>query len=227
MSLYAPNFAPSGPPLDSFGYVNYTHAYFPQERFDEVVQAGGWTFGRRGDGYVALWSYRPTRWRTYDDPNIFTHGLTQPYDLVADGGADNTWITQVGDAARFGSFADFRDAVLDRPVLVQPRGTTPTGLPGGFDVAWSSPTEGQLTFGTTMPLTVRGAVEPIDGYPRYDNPWSHTAFDAPVVKIADRSSSLTLDFTTGRRTLTTRNHHHDHHDHHDRGDDDRGGHSHS
>ena len=28
------------------------------ERFDEVVQQNGWTFGRRGNGYVALWSWR-------------------------------------------------------------------------------------------------------------------------------------------------------------------------
>lgn len=48
LSLYARNFAPTGPPLDSFSYPPYTHAYFPQERFDEVVQNGGWTFGRRG-----------------------------------------------------------------------------------------------------------------------------------------------------------------------------------
>ena len=62
-----------------------------------------------------------------------------------------------------------------------------TGLPGGFDVTWDSPTEGPLTFGSTVaPLTVKGAVVPIDNYPRYDNPWSQTPFDAQVVKIADR-----------------------------------------
>ena len=49
-------------------YLAYTHAYFPQEHFDEVVATGGWTFGRKGDGYVALWSWRPVHWRTYDDP---------------------------------------------------------------------------------------------------------------------------------------------------------------
>ena len=68
MSLYTPVFANPGPPLDSFDYLPYTHAYFPQERFDEVVQAGGWTFGRKGSGYVALYSWRPVHWRTYSDP---------------------------------------------------------------------------------------------------------------------------------------------------------------
>jgi hypothetical protein len=207
MSLYAPAFTPAGPPLDRFGYLNYTHAYFPQERFDQVVQQGGWTFGKRGNGYVALWSWRPTHWRTYDDPGIFTHGLTQSFDLVADGGPDNTWITQVGDASKFGSFTAFRHAVLSRPVQVTPRPVA-NGLPGGFDVAWTSPTEGALTFGQTAPLTVKGAVVPIDNYPRYDNPWSSTPFDSKVIRIADRESGVTLDFNTGRRTVSSS---HDHH----------------
>jgi hypothetical protein len=216
MSLYAPNFAPTGPPLDTFSYLQYTHAYFPQERFDEVVQAGGWTFGRRGDGYVALWSWRPTRWRTYDDPGIFTHGLTQSFDLVADGGPDNTWITQVGDASTFGSFAAFRAAVTGRPVQVAVRPVAATGLPGGFDVSWDSPTEGPLTFGSAAPLTVKGAVVPIDAYPRYDNPWSRTPFDAQLVKIADAESGVILDFASGNRTLIPprRDDHHDHGHHH-------------
>ena len=199
MSLYAPAFSPTGPPLDRFGYLPSTHAYFPQEYFDEVVQNAGWTFGRRGAGYVALWSWRPTRWRTYDDPGIFTHGLTRPFDLVADGGADNTWITQVGDAATFGSFASFRAAVTARAPQVVARPTTASGLPGGFDVTWTSPTEGALTFGSVAGLTVNGAAVPIDGYARYDNPWSHTAFDASVVRIADAEGGVTLDFSSGRR----------------------------
>jgi hypothetical protein len=202
MSLYAPDFKPSGPPLDAFGYLDFTHAYFPQERFDQVVQAGGWTFAKRGDGYVALWSWRPTHWRTYTDPGIYTHGLTEPFDLVASGGPDDTWITQVGDASRFGSFDAFRAAVLAHAPQVSVRPVTPAGLPGGFDVAWNSPTEGPLTFGTTAPLTARGAVVPIGGYARYDNPWSHTPFDAKALTIADRDGGVTLDFTTGRRTVS-------------------------
>ena len=84
-------------------------------------------------------------------------------------------------------------------VSVRPK--TAAGLPGGFDVAWDSPTEGTLTFGTTAPLTDRGAAVPIAGYARYDNPWSHTAFDAKTLTVADRDGGVTLDFTSGRRTV--------------------------
>ena len=73
---------------------------------------------------------------------------------------------------------------------VTPRPPTATGLPGGFDVAWDSPTEGAITFGSAAPLTVGGTVVPIDAYPRYDNPWSRTPFDADVVRIADRDGAV-------------------------------------
>ena len=74
------------------------------------------------------------------------------------------------------------------------------GLPGGFDVAWDSPTEGPLTFGTTAPLTVKGAAVPIDAYPRYDNPWSQTPFDARTMLISDSHGGVALDFKHGRRS---------------------------
>jgi len=200
LSLYAPEFASPGPPLEQFAYLDYTHAYFPTQYFDEVVQEGPWTFGRKGGGYVALYSWRPTHWRAYTDPALFTHGLTQPFDLVAPGGSDNVWVTQVGSWTQFGSFARFRAAVQAHAVAVTPRPAV-DGLAGGFDVAYDSPTEGPLTFGTTGPFTVRGHDEPLRVSERYDNPWSHTAFDAPTLRIADRFGSVSLDFTTGRRTV--------------------------
>ena len=83
--VYAPQFEPAGPPLDQFGYLDYTHAYFPQEHFDEVVHAGQWTFGRKGDGYVGAVVVAARRaGATHDPAQVFTHGLTQPFDLVAE-----------------------------------------------------------------------------------------------------------------------------------------------
>ena len=102
VSIYAPQYENSpGNPIPYLQYENLTHAFFPTEHFDQVVQQDGWTIGRKGDGYVALWSWRPTQWRTYS-PGDYTLGLTQSFDLVADGGADNVWITEVGRAGRLG-----------------------------------------------------------------------------------------------------------------------------
>lgn len=200
ISLYAPSFANPGAPLTAFRYLDYTHAYFPTEHFDEVVRDGNWTFGRVGGGYVALYSWRPPDWRLHTDPAIFTHGLTAPFDLVAPGGPDNVWITQVGSWTQYGTLQAFRNAVKANPVVVTPRPPA-NGLPGGFDVSYRSPTEGLITFGTTGPFTVDGAEVPLRVDARYDNPWSHTPFDAPVVEIADEHGGVTLDFTTGTRTV--------------------------
>ena len=209
MSLYAPVFTNPSAPLTAFRYLPYTHAYFPQERFDEVTQSGNWTFGRKGDGYVALYSWRPTHWRTYSDPAIFTHGLTQSFDLVADGGPDNVWLTQVGDAAKFGNFASFRNAVLANPVAVTPRPANGE-LPGGFDASYVSPTEGTVAFGTTGSLTVKGIATPLATGKRFDNPWALANVGSKQITIADTAGKLELDFATATRTASSTRRHRPH-----------------
>ncbi|CAN5582103.1 hypothetical protein BH18ACT1_BH18ACT1_13220 [soil metagenome] len=197
---YAPQFADPGPDglLGQFDYLDMTHAYFPQEHFDEVVSDGHWTLGRKGDGYVALWSWRPTRWRDHDPAEVFTNGLTSRFDLVAEGGADNVWVTEVGNAERYGSFEAFRAAVTATAVDVVDRGTT-NGLPGGFDVRYRSPGEGVLELGWDTPLRIDGEEVALDGYPRYDNPWATVPFDSLRYELRDGDVSLTLDFESGTR----------------------------
>lgn len=201
--LYAPLYASSyPPPLDAFRYEPYTHAYFPQDHFDEVVQDGPWTFGRRGDGYVALYSYRPTQWITYDPALVATNGMVQPFDLRADGGADNVWIVECGGRAEAGSFAAFRAAIAASTVSATPLPRTPVGLPGGFDVSYESPSQGRITFGWNAPLTVRGEEVPIAGYPRRDNPWAQTEYGARTTEIAVDGYRIALDFAAGTRLVT-------------------------
>lgn len=198
VNLYAPQYVAAGPPLDAFAYLDYTHAYFPTERFDEVRTVDGWTFGRRGDGYVALWSWRPTEWRAHDPAVTFTNGLTQPFDLVAPGGADNVWITEVGDAGRNGSFDDFVAAVTAAPIEVVDLGEQ-AGVSQGFEVTYGSPTEGELSFSWTGPFTVDGAEVPLHRTARIDNPFTYAEEGATRIRIDDGRASLDLDLATGRR----------------------------
>jgi hypothetical protein len=203
--LYAPRFAAPGPgPLESFSYLPFTHAYFPTERFDEVRQSGGWTLGRKGDGYVALWSWRPTSWRAHDPAVTFTNGLTQPFDLVAPGGANNVWVVEMGDAARWGSFDTFAAAVTAAPLAVTDLGLRADGLPSGFDVTYTSPTEGMLTFSTAGAFTVDGSEVPLHGTNRFDNPFGTAAFGESAVEIADGGARLRVDTATGERHATVR-----------------------
>ena len=125
-----------------------THAWFPKPAFDSgsVVQrrgncnadSGMWTFGKVGDGYVALFSAQAPQW-TADGPWM-------DRELVADG-ARNFFIFQVGGVDDFGSYEDFIDQVCQARIhtggvgLVTPgevagaAGGAALGAAGGFAVA--------------------------------------------------------------------------------------------
>ncbi len=199
MSLYAPQYVPNGVLPARLGYIDKTHAYFPQERFDEVVQHGNWTFGRKGNGYVALYSWRATHWQSWDPATYFNNGLQQPYDLVADGGSDNVWITEVGDKKQSGSFNDFVRRVSAAPVNVSVLPAN-NGHPGGFDVQYSSPSQGQMGFGWAAPLTVGGQSIDLVGTQRFDNPFVAAPVGANKYRIHSGSDELILDFTRNNRS---------------------------
>jgi len=204
--LYAPQYLLQGGvarPLST--QQPFTHAFFPQDRFDEVVQDGHWVFGRKADGFVALWSWRTPAYLDYAGKGWATDGMTLPFDLVAAGGPDNVWIVECGRAADWASFADFRAAVAGSRVDVTPLGDHSTGVvSGGFSVRFESPSQGLLTFGWSEPFTVRGAEVPLHEELRYDSPWARQAFNSRRTLILDGPSLATgygvwLDFEKGIR----------------------------
>jgi len=194
IAIYAPQYL-SGTPLvlDGFFYRDETHAYFPHAHFDEVVQSGSWTFGRKGSGYVALYSLRPTTWRS-GQPEVFQNaGL--PFDLVATGSAQNVWIVECGSQAEWGSFALFQQAILDAEVTTTPIPDQGGDLfPDGYDVVYESPSRGRVTFGWHAPLVVAGEEIALAGYPRFDNRYLRTEFDERRYQITAGGYSLLLDF---------------------------------
>lgn len=197
---YAPGFPqPEIEVLAGFAYAEETHAFVPTERFDEVDLDGHWTFARRAEGYLALWSWRPVAWRAHDPADTYTAGLVEPFDLVAGGGASNVWICELGDADRWGSFAAFRSAVLGAGVEVDDHGPGDDGAHRGFTVAYASPAEGLLTVGPTGPLQVDGATVPIDGYPRMRNRFVEVPAGGTTFALADEVGTWTLDLATGTR----------------------------
>lgn len=200
--LYAPQYSGANPPpLDAFRYEPYTHAYVPQDHFDEVVQEGPWTFVRQGDGYAALYSWRPTEWITVDPNVVATNGMLKPFDLRAAGGPDNVWIIEAGRAADWGSFAAFRAAVAAAEVIVQPNPPA-NGLPQGFDVFYDSPSQGPMSFGWTTPFIARGSVVPLGDFPRRDNPWAQTAHASPQASIDVDGYRIDVDFEAGTRIVS-------------------------
>jgi hypothetical protein len=196
--IYSPAFEASDtPPLDTFGYLDRTHAYFPTEHFDEIAEEGGWTFGRSGDGYVGLWSEQPTQWRAPRDGE-FTNGLTGDFDLIAEG-SRNVWIVEVGDARSDGSFEDFRASLVGATITVEhPEGPAARATSVRFD----SPSQGTMEFALDGPLRVDGEEVELHRDLRYDNPWASVPFRADDVEISDGEVSLLLDLRDWTRTVS-------------------------
>jgi hypothetical protein len=180
-----------------FGYQPYTHAFVPQERFDDVVRDGSWTFARKGDGYIALWSWRAPEWRTYDPAVNPTDGMTEPFDLVAPGGADNVWIVEVGDATGSGSFDAFMTACKASEPAV-------TRDDAGFTVGWTSPSAGEVAFGSTAPFMVGGAEQALGDHPRHESKWATIEREATTYDVKGDTATLTLDFDRRTRAVAAR-----------------------
>jgi hypothetical protein len=189
ITIYSPSYISL--PDFGFPYRLETHAYFPVAHFDEVVRDGNWTFGRKDDGYVALYSWRPVEWRG-GQPEVFENGGLD-FDLVAGGGPSNVWVVECGSLAEWpGGFAEFRAALTPDSVTVTPVGTS-------YDVSYESPTKGTVALGWEGPLVVDGVPHALDGYPRFDNPFSLVAFGETTYEISDGEYSLTLDFENDQR----------------------------
>ncbi|HQC43665.1 MAG TPA: hypothetical protein PLC97_00340 [Myxococcota bacterium] len=198
--LYAPQF-PSAPlNISQFAYRDETHAYFPHAHFDEVVQKDGWTFGRKDDGYVGLWSHQPTSWRT-GQPEVFENGGL-PFDLVAEG-AQNAWIAQIGDVDEWGSFAAFMDALSSASITVKEvPDADDDGFGDGFSVAYEAAGRGTFTFSWHDPFKLNGESIPLTWRWRYDNPFVRTTFNRTRYHIVVDDHELFLDFESDSRLAT-------------------------
>lgn len=195
--IYRPAYAaPTDPILGpTFGYQPYTHAYFPQERFDEVVETAGWVIGRKGDGYVALYSERPTQWRVHDPVSIANNGLTRPWDLVAPGSANNVWIVEVGRAADHGSFANFVAAISSATVEIVRVG-------GQVTARFVSPTAGDLVLPSTGSFTLDGVDTALRDHPRHSSPWAEQCALGEGFDIRAGGARLELDVATASRRVS-------------------------
>ena len=162
--------------LDSY----YVHAHFPQWAFDNVTQYGGWTFGKKGDGYVALYSYKPTWWHANHDLRVQ--------------GSKNLWICELGSIDEYGSFTNFVKAIKQAPLAVSP-------LSVGYSVRYSSPSQGLMTVSWNGPLQVQGSNVDLGPYNRFDNPYCQQIFGDKITNITlpGTTQQLELDFENAKR----------------------------
>ncbi len=217
--MYSPGYTPIPSLGTYFNYPGFTHAYFPTQYFDQVVQSGNWTIGRSGSGYIALWSWRTPTWRTTPSTST-SQPMTGPFDLQALGGPDNVWITEVGSASQWQSkagtggnpFNAFVSAIESSNPQVTPLESnhvpcpsTPTICTGhqpsdGFNVSYNSPTIGQISFGTYSPFKVNNSQLNLTPGDRYNTPFAVVPFGSQDYNIQDGGWSLDLNFNNSSLT---------------------------
>ena len=151
-----------------FGYLNETHAYFPQDHFDEVVQTGGWTIGRKGDGYVALWSHRPTVWRIYDPAVVATRGWSSPSTWSPRAARRTSGSSRWAVAPTRATSSTF----VDRDRRGRGRGDPPGGRPATVSEPGSCrPPRASWCSRAARGCSVGGAAVPVADHPRLESPW--------------------------------------------------------
>lgn len=177
-----------------FPYRQFTHAFVPQDRFDDVRQVGNWTIVTKDGGYIALWSWRTATFKA-NDPGVPSRTFTKPYDLIADGGPDNVWIVEVGNDEDDGDFETFIASITaNEPAVAQ--------AADGFEVAWTSPSSGAVEFSSTGSFMVAGAEQPISGHPRHEGPWGTIEHESMVHDLTNDANTWTLDFDAATRVVS-------------------------
>ncbi len=159
----------------------YQHAYFPRWAFDQVNQTDHWTFGKKDNGYIALYSYKPTVWKT-------------DYELYVESNK-NVWIVEMGSEAEDGSYEEFMNSILSADLNVEPNTM-------GYDVYFNSPSQGAMSVAWEGSFMVDGEDIAIENYKRYENKYCSQEFGTQVTRIEFNGSVLELDFENAVRTYT-------------------------
>ncbi|TQV67235.1 hypothetical protein FKG94_25925 [Exilibacterium tricleocarpae] len=154
--------------------LDFTHAFFPRQRFDRVVEQGGWVFGEKKDGFIALYSGNGYRWQQ--------EGEYSDAELIAPG-RRNIWVVEMGRRAQHGSFEMFIDSISSADIVAE-----------GLNVRYCSPSQGPISAGWSAPLRVEGKTVSISDYKRYDNPSCTAEFGTAEINIAYGGEKLSLKY---------------------------------
>ena len=156
----------------------YQHAYFPRWAFDEWEQHGKWTFGARGDGYIALYSYKNTKW-------------VSSYELRVND-YKNVWIIELGSIEEYSSFNQFISEISQSQVKIIPQAL-------GYNVQYNSPSQGLVSVTWNNPMYVNDKEIDLGPYPRFNNKYCYQDFGTKTTIIKFDNQMLELDFNNYSR----------------------------
>jgi hypothetical protein len=152
-------------------FYNYTHSHFPTALMDEVSEKGSWIFGRKNDGYVALYSHKGFV-RKKDGADAATELICPE--------KKNIWICQMGRKADDKSFAEFIAKMVNTKICLN-----------NSELSYTNPRGEIMVVSFDGPLTVDGRDIPLSDYPRIDNPHIHSEYMSGIYRYGN---GMIVDF---------------------------------
>jgi hypothetical protein len=159
--------------------LDYTHAYFPTEKFDTVIFNGNYVFGKKGQTYTALIGLNDLKLRD------------EATDDLLQAGKKSYWILEAGSKKDDGTFEQFCESVKENAVTFDQDGLRLNYTSGGDQI--------ELHFNGDF--KVNDSVIDTD-YKRFDSPYCQADFKPETVTIAFNDKSLFLDFYQTKREIS-------------------------
>ena len=163
--------------IDPNDVFPFSHAYFRPTAFDDVIEHENWVFGRKANGYIALYSQNGYRWM--EDKHDDEHPIIE---LRADT-PDNIWLVEMGSREQSGNFSAFVEVIKSADLTCE-----------GLNIRYESPSQGPLQFGWEGELQVKGEVVNLHNDSRFDNPYCQAAFGDTTYTIRHGDDELTLSY---------------------------------
>jgi hypothetical protein len=189
--------------------IEYTHAYFPKQFFDEVVVERRFAFGKIQDAYVAMIAANDLHYRIYQQDDKRTVDPEQlwgsyngtdrqlDYDLIQPG-TNSFWITEISDLESDGSFQQFMHRIRQQAQSIRFDGERLH-----YNTVDTQRSEKALSLTFAGDFIVNGQV--IDPeHPRYDAPYIQAERYADELTFDFNGKQLYLNFQTLERRWATR-----------------------
>ena len=159
--------------------LDYTHAYFPMEKFDTVCISENYAIGKKGDTYCAFIGKNQLRYRENTTDDLIQNGK-QTY-----------WITEAGSKKEDRSFAEFCQRIVSNPMTFNTSNLELTYFSKGktYNMIFDA---GFIVNGELI----------ITNYDRYDSPYCKGRKKADSIIIEFNGKYLHLDFYKMIRDFT-------------------------
>jgi hypothetical protein len=154
--------------------MGFTHAYFPIPSCDDFYFREGWSFLRKGDGYLALKAAQGTQ---------FLRQGPSAYRELRSYGHQNTWIVQMGSQKIDGTFAGFGEKVTAMELSWLAQGVQVHTLRND-----------NLRFEWQGPLLVNGQPKSLHNPHHIENPYCIVELPAAEMEITNGDLAMRLKF---------------------------------